>query len=1757
MSGEIGGVGGSTELIQGLFDHPDALFEDEHLFFLPSFGDNQLPNFTQLAPDESMQKPLIKALTQLLVDNALASCSAIMRRHLESNPELIHDGMASEAAALLKELKNMLPELLKTIRKEIQELRQSPMPNREQVEKALVMYDRIRSMTVAQLGEFTKQINDVKGSDHFKEIRQMSVVEYEEMKANTLDAIDQRPILLALKEEDLPGYIIENVLSKRFKNQQCDVVSLQVNILHLPPEAPTAAIEQGKKIVGGCGMTLKPMQVISSLKGEAILQEHGSVIQQLEPEKWVKIGKDNENELQGSVFKLMFEDLPPEMDEDYSWVEELCSISDQKTLELSLLMQQFDEAIREDDKERFTKLVQAHSDKLYRMRNNSGAMLMHLAAKQKNPFYIKKLIEKGLSVQAQDKKKYLPIHYAAMHGNEEVVTLLLNSHSSINAMSNNKSTPLIVAIQHGQESVVRLLLSQKAVYNTLTSEGYTPLHSALHHGHEGITIILLDQPGIDVNKTTEEGVTPLMLACDIDSEKLVRLLLNKGANSAAARKDGVIALDIAVKKNCFRICEILFSFSHLSDFTIETAIKESSLDILKLLSTKPNFLTYRNYAKDTPLILAIRFGNIPAALHILSLIQNATDLNAENVFKETAVSLSVACGFAELTEAMIKKGALADPKQLLKDLCRAGNSSFLEDYISRQILSANDLQELLLAAAEAGQHTVISMLLTPKQVDLNALHSPKGWKIEHYLAKSDGIFLLKQRILKTKDLLSRLVNEGSKTLAYLAAENGSWNCFKFLLDQMIRNKISLDNHYQTRHLAYAVIERGDLNALRLMYNRDPSFIHHDLDGKGTSTAHLAAKIGSKAILKFLHSQGVNCDKEDADGKTPLYYAVQCSDKGAVKFLLSDTCRAKATSEVIYLAFSENVKEVLDLILQADSNLDIKSHHTQDTPLLLAVKNYDYEVFSELLKRGAKFDCINVEGWTPTLLASDRGQHDILEAILRQGYADQRTYKGNNALHLACKNGHSECVRLLISSGFSADKPNQKNQLPKVLAQHSKGALAVLGVKEKDYPVFITQLTDALNYGKLDVIEKMLKFLPINEMISIQWKGEKISGTLLHLILRLMGRSSHIQPIVDILLQDQQLNLQICDSKGFAYAHLFVMAEMQPKNLTLNVVDRFGATPLHYAAARCGETFLVKLFATSDAKKVINAPDKQGMTPLFYAIKAKKMENIEFLLNQGANPNQRNDNLYTPLLIACQKELFPVVRQLIQAGADVNMRGTIEHLTPLFISLANESDEISLYLIMKGADCRARTRDGSTIAHASAQSGKINVLRFLSNKGISLNESNVKGTHPIHVAAQYGQNEVLELLLAEDISLETAVTPHFGDTKLHKGLPAIQNARPIHFASIGGRVETVHWLLNHHVNPETKINDHQGVLCSAAQANCTSLIEMFKQYQLSQDPNQVFPAISAAIQRDYGNSVAVLYQLGIPINADIMNGWTGLHQACKLGSMHATCTLLNQGANPAIVNKEGQTALELAASNHSVNQFWQMLVRTQPDFDTVNGKGETLLHIAVRAGNLAHVMLLIDYGTSLDIQDHAGETPLHAAVKKKRLDIIGLLIGCGADDTKKTFFSEKTARELTDQASIIELIDRYRMIKAAARKHETLLHFAIKAKIIEAVKVLCFDVDINQRVSGGETALHMAAEAESIPMIRFLLSKGANIEAQDDLGYTPLWKASLNGNVLLTHVLIKAGANKVHQNKAGKSILQVLNGMNFQGKEQMVKLFKGQ
>ena len=130
-----------------------------------------------------------------------------------------------------------------------------------------------------------------------------------------------------------------------------------------------------------------------------------------------------------------------------------------------------------------------------------------------------------------------------------------------------------------------------------------------------------------------------------------------------------------------------------------------------------------------------------------------------------------------------------------------------------------------------------------------------------------------------------------------------------------------------------------------------------------------------------------------------------------------------------------------------------------------------------------------------------------------------------------------------------------------------------------------------------------------------------------------------------------------------------------------------ADPIH-VAARVGD--LAGVQAELDKGVDVNVKDRFGFTPLHFA--ATK-EIAELLINEGADVNAK-DKGWTPLYHAAWRGHKEVAELLIAKGADVNMKD-VEGVTPLHLAADRGHTEVVELLITKGADVNAKDDEGET------------------------------------------------------------------------------------------------------------------------------------------------------------------------------------------------------------------------------------------------------------------------------------------------------------------------------------------------------------------------------------------------------------------------------------------------------------------------------
>lgn len=895
-------------------------------------------------------------------------------------------------------------------------------------------------------------------------------------------------------------------------------------------------------VVGGCGVTMKSQAVVPFAQGEHLLEQIWPDLSLVAPETWIDVSKISKNH-KGAAFRLEFEDLAAWEDEDYSWMESILVQENSKEEDYAQDMMAILNAISSGNQPAFNDLInKLPLSQLQRMRKLMGQGLLHIAATDSDVFFLESLLKKGLSANCPDNKGYLPVHYAAMSGSLAKVQLLLNNYpQGIYATSTNGASPIIVAIQHGHKHILKELQCRSGDIKILLANGYTTLHCALHHGHIEVALEVLRDPYFDlVNFQTKDGVSCLMLGCELDSMPLLYAMLDKGADVQLKSQNGTTALGITVNRNSVEACKLLLlRKAQLTRKAIETALEKGSLEMIQLLATQSDFIKYRSHGGDTALMVLMRNGNLPAVLHILTVSKPDYEfLNCENTSKETAVTLAMKGRMFELTRVLQKCGALIGGPEFYKVLWGLEYSDFVDDCVTNFSIPQNELQEGVRTAARLG-HCEVLTLLKNKGINLQEFKFDNGWNIIHYLAKFDGIYLFNQFTHIDGDWLQP--NPEGKTLAYLAAENGSHRVLNKILYRMRSKNMSVEKHFKERHLLYGAIDNCHEKCVDLLFEleKNPNIA---LDTDQTRGVHLACKRNSPSILALLHKKGANLSLEDKFGNSPLCYAIRSGSWDCFSFLL--TQKVPIAAEAFYFAAEIDDPVFLKALIKAGGKIDIQSMHTGNTAVLQAISQHNTEALSKLLPFKPSFDVVNKEGWAPFLHASATGQVDMLKLIP----PSLKEHNGNSALHVACMSGHASCVTLLKGMGFPTEACNKNGQSSRALANGNLSVLAALGCAPTSYTTAIAEFKDALIQQDISALTSLAKELPPNELIEVISEKLSVTATPLQLLIHFCAGSSEkeqVQRLIEALLANPELNLNIQDSEGNTLGHLLPRVEISP------------------------------------------------------------------------------------------------------------------------------------------------------------------------------------------------------------------------------------------------------------------------------------------------------------------------------------------------------------------------------------------------------------------------------------------------------------------------------------------------------------------------------------------------------------------------------------------------------------------------------------
>jgi len=454
----------------------------------------------------------------------------------------------------------------------------------------------------------------------------------------------------------------------------------------------------------------------------------------------------------------------------------------------------------------------------------------------------------------------------------------------------------------------------------------------------------------------------------------------------------------------------------------------------------------------------------------------------------------------------------------------------------------------------------------------------------------------------------------------------------------------------------------------------------------------------------------------------------------------------------------------------------KKDELGNTPLHLAVtqpsikdKKIDMRAIEILEEKGAKVDVQNKEGNTPLRLAvlhpvviGRKIDMSIIENLVKKGAkVNEKDKEGNTPLHLAVLHpvviGSKIDISIMenfVKKGAKVDSQNKKGFTPLHFAvlkpvivdtgkQKGWGKIKGLGGVYRAGFFFSKILPGIVKFLIEQGAKREIKTEDGRTPLGMAFHGgyvkiEAHRKTRRRLPSRRGGEFAYAEEVGKWWIRD--------NDKGVIIEALFEKGVDPSKPLSDGVI------PIIFAVEK-GLTKTLEFFMKKGANP--NVKDKNGDTPLLIAVKLtaarnRKIDIVAKLIEGKANLNVKDKNGDTPLFIAVKSGRIDMVAKLLEGKANPNVKDKNGD-TPLLIAVKNGRIDIVARLLEGKANPNFKDKNGDTplliaVKIIAANNGKIDIVEKLLEGKANPNVEDKNGYTPLLIAVKNGRRNIVARLL---------------------------------------------------------------------------------------------------------------------------------------------------------------------------------------------------------------------------------------------------------------------------------------------------------------------------------------------------------------------------------------------------------------------------
>jgi ankyrin repeat protein len=903
--------------------------------------------------------------------------------------------------------------------------------------------------------------------------------------------------------------------------------------------------------------------------------------------------------------------------------------------------------------------------------NGRNVGTLGIATSKKDCEMLKLLLEWGTEVVLDPSA----LASAIGAGYKEAVQQFLDLGADVNSIDPEIGSALQAAAYDGDAYMVHLLIENGAnVDSGAWIQDYhlnysTPLQAASLAGHIEIVSILLEA-GACVESTNDYISSALQCACSMGHEEIATMLLSNGANVNQSGNDGN-ELHAAVRAGAQSLVELLLSHGadpNLKDSreltALQIAAEIGSLDITRLLlerGANPLIMTEGINWCSPAIHLAARNRHIAVVEAILE--DPRQDINIPDTKGFTLLHVAAGSGDKEMADLLIRRNGVK-----LDVVDSKGNSPlhFLVDPIR-----------------PPRYHTSEKMIFTQQRLEIATDLIDRGASLS--LRDNDGFSPLIRALVVPKDKYNRLVASEAEIMAMV----------QLLSDRGANLTEKTSDGRSVVHLAASA---GLCSLVEWMVTSKSLEINLS-DNNGSTALMLAAAMGHESVVRFLLSQPtIDIQAHDLDGRTSLSRAAENIEErlmlllvehGATpipeeKYFSNSTLHAlvHAQQNIDNFQSSERALRCLKILLKLGANLTITCSKPEQ-------QSYDISRSVEVCDK-TLLHCI-----------SRIARVDMLKIILDTGKldVDAKDSLGRTAMHIAASSSRPfEQIKMLVENGgnYEAQANNGCSVLLQLVNFHGYERGDPLLQKEK-------AMIYLLEEGADPKVKDVRGFTTLH---LAAWRGS------LKMVQALLDWNADIHARTTASQRNQSEN-------GYYYNEEYLD----------HITHEASSTPLHLAAARL-DMDIARLLLSTGAD--VNAKDSLGRPPLAMIIdgrswrtanddddkvsaflqilidfgadlkdgggsvmvhlceKETNISMIEFLLNQGIDPNSVDDwgqtGLHRAVSSWSESNRIRILELLLKHGADIDAVDD-KGRTPLALASGSwiEWDPCRDFLLKNGAN----------------------------------------------------------------------------------------------------------------------------------------------------------------------------------------------------------------------------------------------------------------------------------------------------------------------------------------------------------------------------------------------------------------------------------------------------------------------------------------